>query len=354
MKNTTPQQNPSDSSHPDLSGILDTNIVEKLFIPHTAAVNAINRIDRCYLASQKSLEPLCLLVVGESRAGKTRVFEYIVNQHPPYRIDEGLVVPILYISTPASPSAKGLAEELLTALGDPFPDKGTETNMTSRLIKLLKHAQVSMIILDEFQHFYDKSSHKVMHHVADWLKRLIDRSKVSIVVGGLPTCQAVLNQNEQLAGRFMGQIRMPRFDWSDDDSREEFRAILNAFQQSLDGFEWPDLSSPEMAFRFFCATGGLMGYLVKILRQTVQNAIFDNKFVIDLKALKAAYEESLFADYSNLLTPAFDGEFSSKPNANLLASAKLVGTKNVEIPASRRSARPKQKQVTVGEALRGY
>lgn len=332
--------------------VKETNIVDRIFIPHTAAVRALKRIDRCFITAERSLEPMCLLIVGESRSGKSRLLENTAKEHPSYRLDEGLIVPVLMVSTPATPSVKGLAEILLEAIGDPSPEKGSERTMTRRLTKLLKGAKVRMIILDEFQHFYDKTSDKVMHNVADWLKLLIDQSKVSLIVGGLPTCQAVLNQNEQLAGRFMGQIRMPRFDWEDADSRKEFRAILNAFQDSLSEFEWPDLSAYEMAFRFYCATGGLIGYMVKILRQAVQNAIFDAQNTIDLSALKVAYEESVFLDSSLSLIPAFDKSFVAVPTDNLVKAAKSVCTQPIALHKTR-NRHTRHKSLYPSEILKG-
>jgi len=77
-------------------------------------------------------------------------------------------------------------------------------------------------MIDEFQHFQDKGSRRIMHHVADWLKILVDDSKVALVVAGLSSCGAVISQNEQLAGRFLSPILMPRFDWKIDNHREEF------------------------------------------------------------------------------------------------------------------------------------
>lgn len=323
------------------------NIVDQILVPHTAVENAINRITRCFITAKGSQEPVCISVIGPSRTGKTRVFNYIESKNPRYRLDDGLIVPILKVTTPSNPTVKGLAEVLLHKLGDPTPGKGTEVNMTSRLIKLLEKVQTRMIIVDEFQHFYDKQSHKVMHHVADWLKTVIDDSKVSLVVGGLPTCQAVLNQNEQLSGRFLGQLVMPRFDWENDDSRTEFIGILEAFQGMLTDYEMPKLDSDEMAFRFYCATGGLIGYIVKILRQAIWNAMFEETKVISLDSLKIAYQESVYVDESSKgLLPVFDRGFITKATTDLLERVKMIGVKAPEIELVRRSKKSSEKLTT--------
>lgn len=327
------------------------NIVDQILVPHTAVEKAINRIMRCFFTAKDSQEPVCISVIGPSRTGKTRVFNFIVSQNPRYRLDDGLIVPILKVTTPSNPTVKGLAEVLLHNLGDPTPSKGTEVNMTTRLINLLEKAQTRMIIVDEFQHFYDKQSHKVMHHVADWLKTVIDDSKVALVVGGLPTCQAVLNQNEQLSGRFLGQVVMPRFDWENDDSRMEFIGILEAFQKMLMEYEMPKLDTDEMAFRFYCASGGLIGYVVKILRQAIWNAIFEDTKVISLESLKIAYQESVYVDESsNGLPPAFDRGFITQATKDLLERVKMIGVKSPELQPIRRSKKSDE-NLTVNQVV---
>jgi hypothetical protein len=232
-----------------------------------------------------------------------------------------------------------------------MPDKGTVNNMTSRIVTLMRECGVRIIMIDEFQHFYDKERKKVMHSVADWFKVLVDRCKVALVVSGLPSCQAVLNQNEQLAGRFLAPIHMPRFDWSDDDLRGQFIDILECFHSSLDQFELPALDSDEMAFRFYCASGGLIGYVVKILRQAVWNAMDSGSTVITLQNLACAYRESIYKDEKAFaLQNPFDEALTLQPSEELLCRTRMIGTSepiDVKAPVSRK----KTNSPTVGEVL---
>ena len=245
------------------------NIIDTTLVPHTAFEEATRRIEQCFKYAD-GVEPVCMALVGESRTGKSRTLEECYINHPRIRTHEGLEVPILSVTTPSKPTVKGLAELMLQLIEDPKFTVGTENTKTIRLRTLMRNAGTKMVMIDEFQHFYDKGSHKVMHHVADWLKILVDDSRVALVVSGLPSCQAVLEQNEQLVGRFLSPIFMPRFDWRNDHYREEFIAILSAFYDSLaEHFDLPMLDQPNMSFRCYCGTGGLIGYLTKFLRQAV-------------------------------------------------------------------------------------
>jgi hypothetical protein len=302
------------------------NIVDKILVPHTAMELAVSRITQCVRAARGSAVPIGIAILGESRAGKTRCLEHVESNYPSTRCDEGLRMPILRVRVPSNPSVKGLAEALLQKLEDQRPDKGTETNMTQRLIKLLNGAEVRMLMLDEFQHFYDRQSHKVMHHVADWLKLVVDESRVALVVSGLETCQSVLNQNEQLAGRFLAPVRMPRFRWECPELREEFIAIMDAFKDGLSRFDIPDLSDVDMAFRFYCASGGLIGYIAKILRQAIWNALDAKRMTITLEDLAIAHKEAVYSDEKSAELPdAFARDFMVQPNLALLQRVDQIG-----------------------------
>jgi hypothetical protein len=207
------------------------------------------------------------------------------------------------------------------------------------------------MMVDEFQHFYDKDRQKVMHDVADWFKVLVDRCRIALITSGLHSSQSVLNLNEQLAGRFMAPVPIPRFDWSIEQQREEFIAILTSFQVGLAGFDLPQLDSDEMAFRFYCATGGLIGYVVKVLRQATWNAVDCGSQQIALKDLASAYKEAVYKDTALLDLPnPFARGFTPQATEDLLALVRKIGTKTEEAPIPK-PARRKTQRPSVGEAM---
>jgi Cdc6-like AAA superfamily ATPase len=325
------------------------NKIDQILVEHTPFVAAKTRLIQHYLASRTCAEPVCLAIIGESRSGKSRVLDHVTLQYPSERRDEGMYMPILIISTPSKPTVKGLAEKLLLALSDPLWNRrASENEKTERLIVLLKQVGTTMIIIDEFQHFYDKSSHKIQHHVADWLKTLVDRARIALVVAGLPSCMAVISQNEQLSGRFTGAIQMPRFDWLKDGERGEFISILEAFQNMLTEYEFPDLTSDAMAFRFYCATGGLIDYIAKILRQAMWDALFENRTVIDLGHLAKAYDEAVWQHSPLDSINPFSPGFSPVATPQWLEYARSVGTTDTEAEALPQAV---LKKATLAEAL---
>lgn len=302
-------------------------IVENTLVPHTAFEKAVSRLEQCYNYACGASEPICVAILGESRTGKSRALEECSTKHPQIRNEDGLTVPILRVKTPSKPTVKSLAELMLKAMKDPKFDSGTENAKTNRLQILMESSGTKMVMLDEFQHFYDMGSHKIMHHVADWLKILVDDCHVALVVAGLEKCSVVINQNEQLAGRFLSPIIMPRFKWENVEHREEFIGILGAFQDSIGStFDIPDFDSADMAFRFYCGTGGLVGYLSKFLRQLVLNAIDNNRRSISIEDLAFAHMESVWSkDSLSEISSPFSRDFKSVPTTALLDKIATIG-----------------------------
>jgi hypothetical protein len=325
------------------------DLVATTLIPHTAFDTAAKRIHQCCKFGMRASDPVCLAVVGESRTGKSRLLEECAAAFPSRRTEAGIVKPVINVSTPSKPTVKGLAAEMLRAIGDPRHEEGTEIAKTARLYRLMEEIGSRVLLIDEFQHFYDKATNQVMHHVADWLKILVDQTKVVLIVSGLPTCWQVIDQNEQLVGRFLAPLVMPRFNWADEYLREEFLAILAAFHEAMSAqFEMPDLASEEMGLRMYCATGGLMGYITRLLRQLVWNAIDGGERRIVIADFAKAHGDCHWDKEDEPLFEAFTPGFRALPTPELLARAALLGTKRDNVQTSSRkslSIRPKSSLV---------
>lgn len=314
------------------------SVIESTLVPHTAFEMAMRRVRQCLTYSLKSPEPICLALVGESRTGKSRVLEETELLMPRSRTTAGAVVPILRVTAPSRPTVKGVAGLMLKALGDPKWEAGTEINRTGRLEDLLGECQTLMIMLDEFQHFFDKGTQKIFHDAADWLKTVVDHTKVTLVVSGLESCLPVLLRNEQLSGRFLAPVYMRRFNWLDDADRGEFLGILQAFNESMSPyFDMPALNGIEMAFRFWCASGGLMGHLTKFLRQAVWDACDVGTRKITLEQFEAAHKAAIWSESGVAIVDSpFDRKFSVEPTQEKVAQALTVGLREVEADPPRR------------------
>lgn len=318
--------------------------VEAVRVHHRGFQDALDRIEKCFNLAENACEPVCMALIGESRTGKSTVLNACLESHPREHTKEGWIIPILHVSAPAMPTVKGFTEAMLEAYGVHDGARGTEIQKTRQVKVLMRNCDTRMFMIDEFQHFFDKGTRKVMHHVSDWLKGLVDEVSCALVVAGLPSCRAVIEQNEQLAGRFQASAHLKRFSWRTEDDIEEFKSILAAYEAELRvQFDVPDFTSNEMAFAFYSATGGLMGYVLRLLRQAVLNANSENHRHITVEGLDRAHEEAIWQRSSDSPRP-FGEDFLHDPqDQNFLNRVEQIGTaiavQNVPARPSRRSSK---------------
>jgi DNA transposition AAA+ family ATPase len=308
-------------------------IVDKIIIPHTAFSDAARWIERCYAYSVDNVEAEGLAIVGDSGTGKTTVLKQFLAKHPSYRDSNGMVVPVLSASVPSTPTVKSLAGVMLAGLEDPNWERGTESEKSKRLRVLMLQTGTRMVMVDEFQHFRVRGTQKIMSDVADWLKLMLDETKTTLVVAGLPTCMAVIDSNCQLARRFLTPVQLPRFRWDDISDRTQLKSILKGFHTQINkSYEVPQLYTDDMAFRFYLATGGLMGYLSKLLREALRTADIEKRTTISFNDFNVAHKDTVWSLHRNMALPRpFDRNFQRVNNEEMMALVKKIGV-DIEIP----------------------
>ena len=320
-------------------------ICESLIVSHTAFEEAVRMLEQCFFFAECKNEAEGVALTGESGSGKTSVIQVFYDKHAPWRSDDGMEVPVLFVTVPATPTVKSLAGVLLRALHDTLPPPTTENAMTHRIKVLMKGTGTRMIIIDEFQHFHDRGRLKIAHNVADWLKILIDQTRTTLVVAGLPSCMAVIDQNEQLARRVSAPIQLPRFDWNKPEDRKQFRKILHTYKEALSvRFDLPDLSSRTMAYRFWIATGGLIAYVSKILRHAERNAVLSGAQSISLGDLHVAHTKTVWTVGRVKETPQpFRDDFDTGETIEMVERGGEIGKATEEgVPRARRASRSKE------------
>lgn len=301
-------------------------LVENLFINHPSFEGCFKKIEECHRHSKISAEPQCLLITGEDPGvGKTTLCRRYSARYPRIEMDEKTKITTLVESIPVPTTSKTLVSTLLIELGDPLAEKGTTHVQTNRLVKLIKECEVEIIILDEFQHVIDKDSEKVLHAVSDWLKQLITRTKIPIVLIGLPQSVKILEANSQLRRRFTRRDELRNFRWfktpkanksqtNEDEVKKknedyDYRGFLKIVDDSLPMAESSHLAGKLIARRMWEATHGNVDRTMKLVSYATGLALKSGEEKITLPFLENAYEE-LFA--SDLVENPFTHNFIIK------------------------------------------
>lgn len=287
--------------------------IEDMLVSHTTFSQIKMVLTQRYHAAATLRDSVGLFITGESRTGKSRLLEEFAIEYPATRMPNGKIVPVVRAEVPAKPTVKGLSSEILAAFGDPSAEKGSVQDKTRRLINFIKECQTRILIIDEVQHFVDKTNKdSILHHLTDWLKELLNKTNIVIVIAGLPDAEALFARNEQLRGRFNRTMQLPRFNWHDENSRAEFIGLIDGFAELLsDKFKIPELGSDDVAYRFYLATGGLTGYVFNIMRQAAWNVIDEGRMEILIEDIDLAYQ-LVVNEMDQLKTSPFSRSFDLK------------------------------------------
>jgi len=268
-------------------------LIEKVFIRYPRLKTLHKKIEFCRTYSKIAAEPECMLITGTQGAGKTTLLEWYAGEFPIHELPEKTVIPILITNVPAPATVKNLAAEMLKAIGDPAAERGTISSLTLRLREFLFTCEVELIILDEFQHFDDRKSRGVLKNVSDWLKNLLNQTKIPIVLVGMPGCESVLDAkgNEQFKRRVAHREGIQPFGWTGSKENEEFRQLLKRIDDELPLLEDSNLADLATAFLIYEATGGVINYVMKLLRRACRIAIENGRERIDHSILAQAYQK---------------------------------------------------------------
>ncbi len=251
-------------------------IINTIFVESPTIKNILSSIDEIRddaVQSGFSNLPDCILVTGESGAGKTSLIEKYLNKSPIGEGDEHTSIPILHADLPNSKHPKPIAERLLLALEGMAADVrvGDHSKLTGQLIHQMNKARVELVILDEFQHFIESQSERVIEQNGDWLKSFINASKRPVILFGMPWSKVVLSSNSQLSNRFGLRFDLHPFT---RDSYNDFRVFLKRVDKELPFTGDFQLFTADTAFRLFAASSGNIGLLMRhIIRPAARTAV---------------------------------------------------------------------------------
>lgn len=263
-------------------------------VVHQRMEDAIQAIAEAQMLSAGTRDPICIAITGPTGSGKSSILAIHEKLNPRDETGDTVVIPVLRASVPVGPSPKALAESLLFELGDPLAAKGTLANMTKRLEGLIQKCGVKIIMLDEFQHFVARGGPKSMRLAADYLKALIDRTRVPVVIFGLDSCAVAFESNEQLARRFSRRIQLRPFDWDVAAERAAFREFVESLFEQLGFVAVPDLGADDLDYRLHLAGAGTVGHLTLIIRAAARRALLDSSAELTVGHLQAAFQQQAF------------------------------------------------------------
>lgn len=284
-------------------------LVDGRLFRYPAFDRAFQRLEELDDIEPSKLAEHSILLVADSRAGKTRLITEIIATRRPYWEKDGLKMPFLYLLVHEHPTIRSLACSLLKQFGEEAGRRDNADDITSRVITLCKACSVRAICFDDLHQFVDSNGELTQSSLSNWLRLLSVKANCALVTVGLPRLEDALRRNEQLYNRFDSKIRLQRFDWTEKSDRENFAAIVHLLYEGIGVAYKVDTVTPALAFRWHLASGGRIGMMIKIARRALLKARREKLRRISNNLLDYAWERSDF-DSPNVIER--DRPFSMK------------------------------------------
>ncbi|TNJ63773.1 hypothetical protein FE784_23935 [Paenibacillus hemerocallicola] len=229
-------------------------------------------------------------ILGDTGAGKSTLFRIYESRYPKvtkvktlnYQKIEYDTVPVLRVELDSNSKPQNVASKLLQKLGDPFYNKGTEKQLTSRVKEYIKDAEVELLIIDELQHLIDTDTQRVIRKAADWLKQLLNDLNLPIIFGGIrEDAKRIFASNKQLDERFPYKLAFYGFKYQTEEQKKEFRGFLKSLDYQLPFADESNIYDPYLSEKIYYVTLGIPRTLNHLLHHSVKTALKAGKNKLD-------------------------------------------------------------------------
>lgn len=297
------------------------------------AISSLNRLKNNQLLGG---EQKCMLIVGDTGTGKSKLINEFASAFPSYIDGDVLVKPVLLSRIPSKPDVEKMMIQLLSDLGqfgaESRNERRREAGLAEALVRILKKCRTQIIIINEFQELIEFKSVEDRQRVANRLKLISEQSGIPIVLVGMPW-SVEISSEPQWASRLMCTIKLPYFKCIDVDERSEFARFIMGLAEKMGFEEPPRLDDDEILFPLFSATRGEVRKIKHILDEVLFLAlskgdstihkqhfieVLDNVFFEKNNSFKLPLDKVLLSEVS---------KYSSYNRYAASESEKIVNTK---------------------------
>ncbi|HHH35408.1 MAG TPA: AAA family ATPase [Gammaproteobacteria bacterium] len=245
-----------------------------------------------------------LMIVGDSGCGKSTLCDLLVEEfevsQEAFQLGYRKRLDLLHASVHSPVTPRMLAKSLLRAMGFAGSLNGNSQDLTEQLIMDLGQCGVKVVILDETQHLHalglssGSNLTKRLRESLDWIKTVINRTRITFVLMGMPELVDLIAADPQLSRRFSREYYLsplPMPDPSRNDIGRFVDGILLAITE-LPYFDGAESFSDDLscAMRMYLATGGLPASLKELVTDAALQAYRAEDRVIAQRHFSSAFE----------------------------------------------------------------
>tara|TARA_R110002124_G_scaffold44422_1_gene135449 strand:+ start:5825 stop:6889 length:1065 start_codon:yes stop_codon:yes gene_type:complete len=237
------------------------------------------------------LESTAGLLYGVSGVGKSTILRRFTKKYGgPFQTADGLVRPVVRVSTPANPNLENLYKAMIQALDADAADSGKVSDLRKIVLTQIAGQKVKLFIFDEFTHVVEDRTEKFATKTVRALKELLSDKHCQCVFAGTELLFKVHSIYSQFRRRSGGDMQLFPFDWDEPDDRTEWLEVMAAIQSSLPIKCEEPLGQELMARKIHQSTDGTMDHVMKLLFRATSYAYDSGSGVISFTHLADAFE----------------------------------------------------------------
>ena len=244
-----------------------------------------------------------VLIVGPSHSGKSRSISYAIRR---YSSEGAEHPPILHVTLPEDVNRKSL----ILAMFDAAEDRGyfrgdrlsgTHHDLQTRILRLLKHAGILAVVLDECHHIRYEKKNDAGHTVGEMIKRFLIEGPCPIILAGVGNdAKKPYTENQQLMNRSLPFVELDPLDWEVSADRDFYQDFFVSYLKQVHALNFTGnlalLQSEEFAEALFSACGGIIGVAIILFQYAVMRMIEDGRRDLSLLDFSRAHSALAVTD----------------------------------------------------------
>ncbi|HIF9452184.1 TPA: TniB family NTP-binding protein [Photobacterium damselae] len=168
--------------------------------------------------------------------------------------------------------------------------KPSDIGLTDRVIETSKRVGLKLLVIEECQELFERTSHNQRQDIRDRLKMISDECRLPIVFVGLHSAELIL-EDSQWNRRIMVRRTLPYIKITDESAIDNYLDVLEALEKTVPlPFKVP-LTDVDFAMRLLSASKGVLGEIKELIAAALEVALENNKHCISEDNFATVYQK---------------------------------------------------------------
>lgn len=265
--------------------------LERVFVNHSAARDALHAMDRVYQLGRDIGLPQGVILMGPPGSGKSTLFSYFSESLPKEEILDS-DCRVIAIRLQKRPSLSRIVATMLKQIRYPLPAT-RDSNVSIKkdlLLEGMRQKGSRLILIDEAHHLFGyhnrKSACNSGNEITDLIRESMDVTSAAVVLAGSTELDDLDSFDAHLAGRITARIQLKNYG----DDATTWAGVVGAIVRDFKEVDLKGLVTPAGLASLNVATSGNLRSLKRILTEAVMIVIDEAKSSIDTNHLALAFE----------------------------------------------------------------